>query len=325
MSPRKERQERTGPEAAGPRAPTLRDRIEYAAIRLLTLPLLCTDVHGAARIGRVAARLLPVVDAHHRRITLDNLRRAYAGEKGEEEVRALARRVYEDLGTTVAEILHGPRRIRGRAFRKWFRVEMHPETRAVLAKGPIIFLGGHLGNWEHIIPGARAGGVEVLTVARPLANPLVDRWVVGMRHAIGHFSLPKEGALRGLIRTLREGKCVGMLVDQNGGRGGTLSTFFGRPVSTQAAGVSLARRLGVPFAIGTIERRAPGFHRFTFGRPVYVRDDDAGEQEAVDEMNRRLESWVRRRPESWMWLHRRWRIKADWGFPAEPTEGKRKP
>ena len=302
--------------------PTIRDRVEYLLLRALAFPLLCTDVRGAARIGRALGRILGLVDGRHRRTAEDNLRRAYAGALPEREVRRIVRRVYENLGVTAAEVLHGPRRFRGRAAKRWFVVEGAGEVRRLAAGKPVLFLGGHLGNWEHLVPALRVTGMEILTVARPLDNPLLDRWVTAVRHAVGHSSVPKAGALRDLMRTLREGRSVGMLVDQNGGRHGTLSTFFGRPCSTQAAGVTLARRLGIPFSIGVLERRAPGFHRLVLDSPVYVRDDDAGEREAVDDMNRRLERFVRRRPEDWMWLHRRWRIKADWGFPVEPTEGR---
>jgi KDO2-lipid IV(A) lauroyltransferase len=302
----------------------LGDLLEYVLVRALTFALLCTDLRGAARIGSALGTLLAAVDLRHRRVAEDNLRRAYGGSLPERSVRRIAWRVYERLGITAAEVAHGPRRIRGGAAKRWFTVTGVEEARRFSGGKPILFVGGHLGNWEHLIPAAKSAGLEVLTVARPLDNPLLDRWVTEIRHAVGHYSVPKAGALRGLVRTVREGKNVGMLLDQNGGRHGTLARFFGRPCSTQSAGISLARRLGIPFCVGHLERRAPGFHRLAFGRPVYVRDDDAGEQEAVEEMNRQLEERVRRRPEDWMWLHRRWRIKADWGFPVEPTEGRRR-
>jgi lauroyl/myristoyl acyltransferase len=253
-----------GESATSGSAPTLANRIEYAFVRLLAVAVLCTDVRGAARIGRVLGRLLGKIDRRHRELAEDNLRRAYGAALPEAEVKRIVDRVYENM-------------------------------------------------------------LDILTVARPLDNPLVDGWVTSVRHAVGHFSVPKDGALRGLLRTVRSGKCIGMLADQNGGRHGRLSTFFGRPCSTQAGGIVLARRLGIPFTIGSLERRAPGFHRLVLGPPVYVRDGEDGEREAVDAMNRGIEEFVRRRPADWMWLHRRWRIKADWGFPVEPTEGKRKP
>ena len=308
----------------GERIPTVGDRLEYLLVRLLCFALLCTDLRGAARIGSALGRVLGTVDIRHRRVAEDNLRMAYGGTLSEPEVRRLAGRVYERLGITAAEVLHGPRRIRGRAARKWFTVEGAEEIRRAMGAKPLLFLGGHIGNWEHLIPAARSAGLDVLTVVRPLDKPLLDRWVTEVRHSVGHFSVPKAGALRGLLRTVRDGRHVGMLVDQNGGRHGRLTTFFGRPCSTQAAGITLARRLGVPFVVGSLVRRAPGFHRFVLGPPVYVRDDDSGEQEAVEEMNRQLEARVRRIPEDWMWLHRRWRIRADWGFPVEPTEGVRR-
>jgi KDO2-lipid IV(A) lauroyltransferase len=305
-------------------APSLRHRLEFALVRAACVALLSTDLRGASRIGRVLGRVLGTLDLRHRRTAEDNIRRAYAGALPEGEARRLALRVYERLGVTAAEVLHGPRRIRGKAARRWFSYEGCEELRSTLGGKPVVLLGAHFGNWEHLVPAARLAGFDLVSVARPLDNPLLDRWVTGMREGLGNFAIPKKGALRGLLRAVRDGKSVGMLVDQNGGRHGKLASFFGRPCSTQAAGVSLARRLGIPFSVCSLERRAPGFHRFVVGTPVYVRDDDAGEQEAVEEMNRQLEVRVRRRPEDWMWLHRRWRIRADWGFPVEPTEGKRK-
>jgi len=311
--------EEAGGEGGGG-APRLRHRLEYALARAAAFVLLCTDVRGAARIGRALARLLGLVDARHRLVAEDNLRAAYGPALRDGDARRLALQVYERLGTTAAEVVHGPRRIRGRAARRWFVPEGLDALRSAVADRPVIFLGAHFGNWEHMVTALRVNGWNPVPVARPLDNPLLDRWIEGIRAAVGNRPIAKEGALRGLIRAVRDGQCVGMLVDQNGGRHGRLSTFFGRPCSTLAAGPTLARRLRVPFVVVSLERRAPGIHRLVVGPPVYVEDDDAAEQGAVDEMNRQLEARVRRRPADWMWLHRRWRIKADWGFPVEPTE-----
>ncbi len=312
-------------DADGALRTTLRHRLEYLLVRAGAFALLCTDVRGAARIGAFFGRLVGTVDRRHRLVAEDNLRRAVGLGLAGEDVRNTAFRVYEGLGITAAEFVHGPRRLRGRAAAQWFRIEGAEALRTATGGGSVVFLGGHLGNWEHLVPAMRIAGFDIVPVARPLDNPLLDRWVAGIRSAAGNRPVPKMGALRGLARTLREGRCVGMLVDQNGGRHGRLAAFFGRPCSTQGAGVALARRFHVPFSLAAIQRRRPGVHRLLLGPAVFVRDDDAAEGEAVQEMNRQLEALVRARPAEWMWLHRRWRIKADWGFPVEPTEGARKP
>jgi KDO2-lipid IV(A) lauroyltransferase len=307
-------------EGGGERAPTLRHRAEYALVRLLMLVLLSTDVRGAARIGAFLGRALGALDRRHRLVAEDNLRRAYGGSLPEAEAARIARRVFERLGVTAAEIVHGPRRMRGRARGKWFRLEGMEELRRGAGDRPVVFLSAHFGNWEHLIPAAAEAGWIVVPVARPLDNPLLDRLIASTREAVGTFAVRKAGALRDLLRTMKAGTSIGMLVDQNAGRHGRLATFFGRPCSTQSAGVSLARRLGVPFSVGTLHRVSPGIHRLVMRPPVYVRDDDAAEREAVEEMNRQIEQAIRSRPEDWMWLHRRWRIKADWGFPIAATE-----
>jgi KDO2-lipid IV(A) lauroyltransferase len=309
-------------EVEGGEAPPLRfrHRLEYVLVRGLAFVVLCLDVRGAARLGRALGRLLGTIDLRHRRVAVENIRAAYGGSVGAEEAERLAMKVYETLGTTMAETVHGPRLLRGRAARRRLPAEGAEGLRAAAAGGPVVLLSGHLGNWEFLVPAARLAGFDLVPVARPLDNPLLDGWVERVRAGMGNRPLPKRGALRTLVRAVRDGRSIGLLVDQNAGRRGSLSTFFGRPCSTQSAGIALARRMRIPWAIVSLERRRPGTHRFVVGAPHFVEDDDGAEKEAIHEMNRLLEERVRRRPQDWLWLHRRWRIKAGWGFPVEPTE-----
>lgn len=310
-------------EAGRSGGPSPLQRAEYLLVRAASFVLLSTDLDGAARIASFLGGLVGRVDRRHRFTAMENIRRAYGGSLPEERIARMARRVYERVGVTAAEFLHGPRRLRGRAAAKWFTAEGVEEVRAGTGGGPVVFHAAHLGNWEHLIVAARTAGIEVVPVARPLDNPLLDRWVRSIRAATGTRPMEKYGALRGMVREIRAGRCVGIIADQNGGRHGRLATFFGRPCSTQAAGIALARRLRIPWVYGTLERTRPGVHRLRLGPARRVADDDAAEQAEVEELNRQVEAAVRRRPEDWMWLHRRWRIKADWGFPVEPTEGGR--
>jgi len=289
-------------------------RLEYAGVRLLAFVLGCTDVHGATRIGAALGRVLWFVDRRHRAVAEDNLRKAYAGALPDREIRRIAREVYENIGRTGAEFVHGPRRLRGRAGARCFEVTGAEPLREAAGEGPAVFLSAHFGNWEHSVAAARGAGFDTVSVARPLDNPLLDRWIGRMRRATGTETVEKRGALRGLLRVARQGRSVAMLMDQNAGRHGMLVPFFGRPCSTIPAGVALARRLGAPVSVGTMERRAPGIHRLRLGPPMYVRDGEGGEKEALVEVNRQLEGRIRERPADWLWLHRRWRVKDDWGL-----------
>ncbi|HEU4395402.1 MAG TPA: hypothetical protein VFS92_07535, partial [Planctomycetota bacterium] len=159
----------------------LRHRLEYLLARAAAFALLCTDVRGAARIGRALARLLGRVDARHRRVAEENFRNAYGPSLPEAEVKRLAMAVYDGLGTTAAEVIHGPRRIRGRAARRWFVPQGLEALRATVGDGPVVFLGAHLGNWEHMVTALRVHGWGLVPVARPLDNPLLDRWIERLR------------------------------------------------------------------------------------------------------------------------------------------------
>ncbi|MHC4820172.1 MAG: lysophospholipid acyltransferase family protein, partial [Planctomycetota bacterium] len=269
---------------------TLGHRLEYVLVRMLAFVLRSTDVHGATRIGAALGRLLGLVDRRHRRVCDGNLQLAYGDAMSAEERTRVMWEVYENIGMTAAEFVHGPRRLRGKARARWMSVTGAEELNRERDGGPAIFLSAHFGNWEQAPAAASLEGIRVTSVARPLDNPLLDRWVIDLRTSTGNEVVMKQGALRELIRVARRGRSIAILVDQNAGRHGKVVPFFGQPVSTFPTGIALAKRLGAPVTVGHIERLAPGRHRLHLGAPFRVGEDEGGEDEALAEVNRQIEA-----------------------------------
>lgn len=305
----------------GERTVTLGHRLEYVLVRLIAFVLRSTDVQGATRIGAALGRLLGLIDRRHRRVCNGNLQLAYGDAMSAEERERVTWEVYENIGMTAAEFVHGPRRLRGRARARWMSVDGADAVNEARDGGPAIFLSAHFGNWEQGPAAASLEGILVTSVARPLDNPLLDRWVIDLRTSTGNEVVMKQGALRELMRVARRGRSIAILVDQNAGRHGKAVPFFGQPVSTFPTGIALAKRLGAPVTVGHIERLSPGKHRLHLGAPFRVSEDEGGEDEAMAEVNRQLEAFIRKRPGHWLWLHRRFRIKEDWDLGFVQNEG----
>jgi KDO2-lipid IV(A) lauroyltransferase len=171
---------------------------------------------------------------------------------------------------------------------------------------------GHIGNWE-VLPLATARkGVQFATVYRPADNPLIDEIILELRRASDGANeklFPKgaQGA-RQMLAHLREGGYVGMLPDQKM-NDGIQVRFFGRPAMTASALAALALKLRCPVLPTYAQRIAPARFRVTYEPPVPLPDtgDRATDVAALTQaVNDRLEAWIRAKPESWLWLHRRW-------------------
>jgi len=156
-------------------------------------------------------------------------------------------------------------------------------------------------------------GVPFTTVYRPLDNPLLDAWVRRTRGDVGQTMIPKHGATRPLLKALRAGGMIVLLVDQDSGRHGVFAPFFGAPASTIPTPAELALRTGATILTGASVRVGPGFrYAGEFEPPVDVRDtgDHAADLLCITtEINARIEGVIRRAPEQWLWSHRRWKTK----------------
>jgi KDO2-lipid IV(A) lauroyltransferase len=168
---------------------------------------------------------------------------------------------------------------------------------------------GHFGAWEL---GARfwpAQGFRTAVVARRIKNPLVDAWVTGIRSSGGVRVIPAREAVRESVRWLKQGNLLGILIDHRVTEGGLKIDFFGRPAFTTALPAILALRYGVPVhpVHSWREKDKVKVHIAPAMDFSDLKSRDESITEAVSRMNKVVESWVRERPEAWLWIHNRWK------------------
>lgn len=305
-------------EAIPERSPTLRHRAEYALLRAFAGLVRLIGLRAGYAIARCAGSAIHRIDGRHRAVARANLRQHYRGADGlqpsQADVRRIARDSFRHLVMCAVEVLHLPRETRRRGMREIVLVSGRENLDAAIAQGRgVVLATAHVGNWE--VMGALCGeiGVTFSTVYRPLDNPLLDRWVRATRTAAGQTMVPKKGALKPLLRALRERGMVVLLVDQDARGHGVFAPFFGAPASTIPTPAELALRTGATVITASSVRTGPGFrYSLWFDAPVEVKDtgDHAADLVRITtEINSRIESAIRRAPEQWLWAHRRWKTQ----------------
>ena len=290
--------------------PDVQDRLEAAAFRALLAALRIPGRKGGRRAGRVlghcVSRWVPI----RRDVALANLEAAFP-ERTEAERRDIYRRMCETMGITLAEFARfgGSR---DESLSSSIRVDNLSAADRALAPGKGAFLvTAHFGNWE-ILAGAFAEhGYPMTAVAARQRNPLVERIFSAYRQKVGIASLNVGKNLRPLLKVLQEGACVATLADQDGGPRGFFLPFLGRPASVQAGLFRLLARRGTPMVTGFAVRDGEGW-RGEIQEPEFPRsgaDPEAEARRLAAVYLGRVEQYVRRYPDHWFWLHRRWRTR----------------
>jgi KDO2-lipid IV(A) lauroyltransferase len=305
--------------AAGPgRRPTLRHRIEYVALRGFAGVVRAIGLRAGYVLADWIGSAIHAVDGRHRRVARSNLRQHFRDADGlplpEREVRRIARDSFRHLVACAVEIVHLPREVRRRGLSDIVSgTGREYLEQALAAKKGVIVAAAHMGNWEVLGALCSELGMSFTSVYRPLDNPLLDRWVRETRLAGGQKLVAKEGALMELVRELRSGGMVVLLVDQDARSHGVLVPFFGALASTIPTPAEFALRTGCALLTGTTRRVGPGFRHFgRFDPPVEAvptGDRGADVLRVMTQVNANLEAGIRLAPEQWLWAHRRWKTK----------------
>ncbi|RUT26572.1 lauroyl acyltransferase [Asaia sp. W19] len=292
-------------------AVTLLNRVEYGVARIALAGLSVLTPAAASNLGGWAARKigprLPVT-----RVARANLAMALPKLTAQEHERILIG-VWDNLGRTVAEFPHLARLERDTPEGPGWSIT-NAETLHAMASAsrPVIFFSGHIGNWEMLPPIVARHGLPFASFYRAAGNPLIDRLIIRLRNrAMGcdvpMFAKGAKGA-RLALRYLSHGHHLGILGDQKM-NDGIECRFFGLPAMTASAAASFAVKYDCPIVTGRIVRLGPARLHLEVG-PVLHPDTQAPRQIEIgsltQQLNDFLERWITEKPESWLWLHRRW-------------------
>lgn len=260
---------------------------------------------SAPRASRLGRRLFSTLGPHTRkhRWVLGNLRMALP-EYDEASIRQLGRQVWGHFGAWLMEYPH----LQSIA-REGLEI-VHPDGDAswMHSGGPWIFVGAHLANIELTGLAVKALKIPADAVYSPLANPHLDARLQAFREIHENRFIPKQNAMRALLRTLRAGRSIGLVVDVRTDDA-PLSAFFGIPAPTTEAPAWLALKFAYPIVPMAVERIGDARFRVHIHHPVPM-PESQDEQQAVAQltanMNRAVADIIAAHPEQWWCGKRRW-------------------
>lgn len=264
-----------------------------------------------AIIGRVFGMLMYGIDVRHRRIVRRNLKFVYP-EWPPERVKKVSQRVFQNLGITILEICQiacfssddiiDKVNIRGE---EHLLKAMHNNKGAIL-------ISAHLGNWE-IVPlfWPLYFNTPITIVVRKIRNKIINRWIYGLRTRFGSRIIYKDVALPEMTRTVRQGKMLGVLIDQGMKSSiGVKIRFFNKFVTATPGAALLAMRCKSPVLPSFCARNDDGTFTITIEPPLALKrtgDLSSDLRTNTQIMTDAIEKMVRKYPEQWFWVHKRWR------------------
>ena len=270
---------------------------------LLILRLIPIDIASVAT-GWLGSKIGPLTSWHKRAKANLNLAMPELTEKKRREILT---GMWWNLGRNVGEFPHTLRLMNSPK-----RVEIEGLEKIIdCAKGSII-IGAHLANWEVVPTTLKRLNRKSGIVYRPLNNPIAN-FLIQKRQGYldAAFFLKGREAAIGMLATVKANGVVALLIDQQL-REGRMVPFFAKPANTPLAHIKIAAKQQINlFPVQTIRVKG-AYYKMIIHEPIKVKktasDDDIFA--VAQQINKLLESWIKERPEQWLWPHRRWgRIK----------------
>ena len=283
----------------------------YILLRALVALVQALPIEVCEKGAAVLATLFTRVLGIRRQVVEENLRQAFPNLIPAES-QAMTWQMWRHLFLMMAEIAHTPRKIHETNWKQHSRiVNQELFVRMLLAGRPLVLISAHYGNFE--LGGYLMGlfGFPTYTVARALDNPYLDRFVNDFRGRTGQYMLSKKGTSDEIQRVLARGGILTLLGDQHAGKKACWVNFFGRPASTHKAVALFSLGSDAPTMVSYARRLDRPLH-YEVGPEAICdpRDPDfplGSVQLLAQWYTDHLENLIRRSPEQYWWLHRRWK------------------
>jgi Kdo2-lipid IVA lauroyltransferase/acyltransferase len=292
---------------------TLRRSLAYFFCRALLFCLACLPRSAGQLLGRLCGLLFYAISPRHRSIARANLGLAFGDTLTPSRRARLARASFAHAGMILADAAYFPRTAR----RPLDEVAVYEGREHLLSaasegRGVLVF-SGHFGHWELVALLQARIGVPFTMVVRPLDNARLNDYLTRLRGITGNEVIAKYDAARAVLRALRSGRAVALLIDQNvRGEGGLFVDFFGKAASTTPALATFAFKCQAPMVPVFSYPMPDGRLLIRYGPPLRAERRGTIADDILD-LTRRctsiLEAEIRRHPEFWLWMHNRWRTR----------------
>jgi KDO2-lipid IV(A) lauroyltransferase len=257
-------------------------------------------------------RLYYHLSSKHRLIAIHNLKCAFP-EKKMEEIIAITKGVYRTMGIVAADFFGLPSLTKDN-INDLVEVEgLEHCQKAFEQNRGILMVTAHFGNWELAAIAFSLVLKPAVVIYRPLDSAILDNLVYTVRSSTGNTPLPKNRAMRQMIRSLKRNEVLGILIDQNVfQREGVFVDFFGRPACTNNGLALIAMHTEAPVIPAYLVRLENGKYRLVIKEEIkLIRTGDNDEDIRINTQNftRFVEDVVRKYPDQWLWVHQRWKTK----------------
>jgi KDO2-lipid IV(A) lauroyltransferase len=245
-----------------------------------------------------------------KKVVIENLVNSFP-EYSMQKIREIAFGTYKSFAITLLETLYIPHICKQEMIKEVKCINLDLLKQKIDNKQGVVYLSAHFGNWEYFaLSTALQLDHALYLIIKPQRNPYVTEFLNNARTKWHNEVIPMGVSVRQAYKVLSEKKMVAMAADQRGHKDGPRINFFKRPAAMYPGSAVLALRTGASLVYAIIYRNPDYSYAIKFEELV-VDDITGTEDEKVDEILRRyinhLEQYIRKYPEQWLWMHKRWK------------------
>jgi KDO2-lipid IV(A) lauroyltransferase len=294
---------------------SIKELTEYAAARTLLFAFAAMPRNMAYGAAGILAALGFHLARRQRRAGLHNLQMAFP-EKSVSEREQILRGCFRNLARLLVEFTHFPELNKGNISEYVVHDGLDNYLEGLRRGRGVVFMTAHFGAWEMSSFAHALYGYPLKFVVRPIDNRRVEELVSSYRTLSGNVPIQRKQAARDILKALRQNEAVGILFDQNTTRSeGVFAEFFGIPAATTPSIALFALRAGAAVIPGfLIWDETLKKHRLRLDPPVQLIETGDLSRDVLEntkKFNKILEGYVRKYPDQWLWIHRRWKTRPE--------------
>ena len=255
-----------------------------------------------------------IIASKQRKIALESLTIAFGRDKTKCEIEQIAKDCFifmAEAGLELMFLMDKPKLIKRRV-----EIIGKENLDTALSKGRgVILVSAHFGNFPLMLFRIRSEGYDTSGIMRPMRDSRVEKLFQKKRTKLGIktiYNQPRRACVQTTLKTLRNNELVFIPIDQNFGTGGVFVDFFGKKAATAAGPVVLALRTKADIIPSFIVRQKDDTHKIIFEKPLILEEGKSYQETIclnIQRLTNIIESYIRRYPAQWGWIHRRWKSK----------------